>query len=510
MTSSVRNKLLVVAVAGAVVATAFGIVGAAPDTGANDCLIGLEDAHGVQTSITCTDGDPSCDADGASNGSCTFSIKACVNVPGVSGCSAHSIKKAKVTPPSLGITVTPNGSSSACGSFTNVVVKLKKKGKKPGKKAIKANAISADKPPARDRDKLSLTCNPCTSGNCGGGGTTTTTIPGGGGPTCDPNPQGGPNLLTLTVGDTGNDLDTGFSGQSHNFLNVSGSTLKYCLTGCDTSSNPVCNASGSTGAGNTLNGPTFGPPLPLFSANVAVCVVNRLQDPTIQGTLHLDTGEFEAMANGSPTPLRLLSDTYQGTSTQVCPTCVNGKCQGGRNAGGNCTIDGSVTVNQPPNVNNVKYNVSKSCLPLQSNLLGTPNVVLPLTTETSTLAGNAAGSFPCPGQTKHDGCGAGTCTVDCSGKADPKGGINQPCCSTGIGLPCFPTDPAKAAGSLSRTGTRENLTPAWPDGTYPKNGAGTLAATFCISATGSNTVDATAGLPGPGAVLISGTSTVSK
>jgi hypothetical protein len=311
----------------------------------------------------------------------------------------------------------------------------------------------------------------------------------------------------MTVGNSGNDLDTGFSGQSHNFLNVTGSTLKYCLTGCDTSTTSTCQASGSTGAAaTTLNGPTFGPPLPLFSAGVAVCVVNRLQDPTIQAVVDVATGSFDATA----TPLRLLSDTYQGSSNQVCPKCVGGKCDSGRNQGQNCTVDGSVVVNNPPNVNNVTYNVSKSCLPSQANLLGTPNVVLPLTTATSTLAGNAAGNFPCPGQTKHDECGAGTCTVDCSAKADAKGGINQTCCSTGAGVPCFPTNPTEAAGQMSRTGVPANITPAWPDPNYPKTGPGTLAATFCIAATGSTTVDATAGLPGPGAVLIGGTSTYSK
>jgi hypothetical protein len=235
-------------------------------------------------------------------------------------------------------------------------------------------------------------------------------------------------------------------------------------------------------------------------------VVNRLQDPTIQAVTDLATGAFDATA----TPLRLLSDTYQGTSNQVCPRCVGGKCDSGRNQGQNCTVDGSVVVNNPPNVNNVTYPLSKSCLPPQANLLGTPNVVLPLTTATSTMSGTAAGNFPCPGQTQHDACGAGTCTMDCSSKSDPKGGINQTCCSTGAGVPCFPTNPSEAAGVLARTGSPDAITPAWPDPTYPKSGPGTLAAVFCISATGSTTVDATAGLPGPGASLIAGTATYSK
>jgi hypothetical protein len=507
MTRSLLHKTLVAVIAAAVVATGIGSVVAAPESPANDCLVGLQDADSttIATDQTCTDGDAACDADGAADGTCTFHLRGCVNLP-VSGCTPRPIKKVKFAAPHSRdkVVVTPVSGqpSSVCGSFIDFHVPLKKKGKKPGKRKIIASATADVKPRGqnKDKDKVTFNCNPGT----GGGSTTTTTLPTG--PSeCPANPDGGPDQLTLTVGNTGNDLDTGFSGQSHNFLNVTDSTLKYCLTGCDASTNSTCQASGSTGAGS-LNGPTFGPPLPLFSAGVAVCVVNRLQDANIQAVVDVATGAFDATA----TPLRLLSDTYQGSSNQVCPRCVSGKCDSGRNQGQNCQVDGSVVVNNPPNVNNVTYNVSKSCLPSQANLLGTPNVVLPLTTATSTLDGHAAGNFPCAGQAKHDECGGGACTVDCSAKPDPKGGINQTCCSTGIGVPCFPTDPSEAAGSMSRTGTPANISPAWPDPTYPKTGPGTLAATFCIPATGSTTVDATAGLAGPGAVLIAGTSTYVK
>ncbi len=508
MTTSARNKTLVAAIAGAAVAAALGIAVAA-ETPANDCLVAIEDQNSatITTDQTCTDGDPSCDADGAADGTCTFRIKGCVNLV-VAGCTQRPIKKVRFVAPhskdKISLTPISGSTSSACGAFIDFHVPLKKKGKKPGKRKIIATAIADVKPAGknRDQDKITFNCLP----NPGTGTTTTTTMGGTNGPTCTANPNGGPDMLTLTVGSSGNDLDTGESGQSHNFVNVSGSTLKYCLTGCDASTNPMCQASGSTGdAKTTLNGPTFGPPLPLFSAGVAVCVVNRLQDPTITATVNVQTGAFDATA----TPLRLLSDTYQGTANQVCPKCVNNKCDSGRNQGATCHVDGSVVVNNPPNVNNVTYNVSKDCLPTQSNLLGTPNVVLPLTTGTSTLSGTAAGNFPCPGQTKHDECQGGTCTVDCSAKADPKGGINQTCCSTGVGIPCFPTSPA-SGGQLVRMGTPDAITPAWPDPTYPKTGPGVLAATFCISATGSTTVDATAGLPGPGATLIAGSATYSK
>jgi hypothetical protein len=498
------TRILAVATVIAAVATGIGVVIAAENP-ANDCLVGVEDAANVVLSgtVTCTDGDPSCDADGATNGSCSFKIRGCINIPGVSGCTLRPIKKVKfVTPHSNNkIVVTPiaGQASSVCGSFIELQAPLKKKGKKPGKRFVNASAKADVKPAGqnKDKDKVTFICNPCTTGECGG------PQPG----ACPANPQGGPDQLTLTIGDTGNDLDTGFSGLSHNFLNVSGSQLKYCLTGCDASTNSVCQASGSTGSvDSSLNGPAFGAPLPLFSAGVAVCVVNRFGDATIQGVANVATGAFD----GTATPLLLLSDTYQGSSNQVCPKCVNNTCDSGRNQGQSCQVEGTVVVNNPPTVNNVTYNLSRSCLPATSNLLGTPNVNLPLTTATSTLSGNANGNgFPCPGQAKHDSCQGGTCTVDCSTKPDPKGGINQTCCSSGSGTPCFPTGPG-SAGQIVRNGSAVVPAPAWPDPTYPKSAPGTVAATFCIQATGSITVDATAGLPGPGATLLAGTAQYTK
>jgi len=168
-----------------VMVAALGVLGArtvgAAENPANDCLIGVLDEQGsTVTTITCTDGD-SCDADGATNQTCTFSLQACVNLPGVSGCAQRPIKKAKVTPASAGITVTPSGDSSACGAFTDVVVKLKKRGRKAGKKKLTARAIADVKPfgKNKDADKVVLTCTPCPSESCVPPSTTsTTTTPG--------------------------------------------------------------------------------------------------------------------------------------------------------------------------------------------------------------------------------------------------------------------------------------------------------------------------------------------
>src|SRR4029077_18378267 len=112
-----------------------------------------------------------------------------------------------------------------------------------------------------------LVCTPPT--------TTTTTRSGGGGQT-----------LTLTVPPTGSDLDNGWTGISHNFPIINGSSLHYQLT-CPDQVN--CTGTGATGAG-TPNGPTFGAPLPLLAANTPVCVVNRFQDAMLTGTFNLLAG----------------------------------------------------------------------------------------------------------------------------------------------------------------------------------------------------------------------------
>src|SRR5688572_4551950 len=47
--------------------------------------------------MVCTDGDTSCDRDGAVNGRCEFLVGACVNLP---GCTADNVSGALVTKPS--------------------------------------------------------------------------------------------------------------------------------------------------------------------------------------------------------------------------------------------------------------------------------------------------------------------------------------------------------------------------------------------------------------------------
>jgi hypothetical protein len=82
---------------------------------------------------------------------------------------------------------------------------------------------------------------------------------------------------------------------------------------------------------------------------------------------------------------------------------------------------------------------------------------------------------------------------------DQKGGVSQLCCSDDTTRPCFPT---AGGGRIERTGVTGQPAPAWPDPTYPKRADGALVATFCEPATGTNTINGTTGLPGPGALIL--------
>src|SRR5262249_42718857 len=144
--------------------------------------------------------------------------------------------------------------------------------------------------------------------------TTTTTIEG----LCPPRESTGlPYELAFTVPATGSDLDDGWTGVSHNFPILNGSSLHYCLSGCDGRSTFECTGTAPPGAGS-INGATFGAPLPLTAAGVPVCVVNRFQPGSLSGTFNIQTG---ADGLGSPDGnlVPLFSDIYLRTTfPEVC------------------------------------------------------------------------------------------------------------------------------------------------------------------------------------------------
>jgi hypothetical protein len=437
--------------------------------------------------VACTDGE-SCDADSVA-GQCTFTITVCgSNEDPAVACTPQPVTKYSTSRRLRSVLKFPAAGSAnnTCAEASTIVVPLggkgRNKGKKPGKLTFRVVASAASKP-KKDVDVIFLVCNPSIKQ-----------------PICAANPNGGPKEIELTTGKTGTDLDNGTTGTSHNFPIVSGGKVRLCLSGCDTTTNPVCIGNGPTGAG-TVNGPTFGAPLPLFAAAVPVCVVNIWKDPAVQGTANIQTGTFDSSVNGTATPIHLSSRVYLTTAFEVCPQCVNGSCRTGAREGQACRVNGTVTVNNPPQARNVLYNLSSDCPPDESTFQATLDITLPLTTGTSTLTG----SKPCPGQATDDSCLSGqTCNVPCS-TVDSKGGLNQYCCTDGK-TACFPTAPDTGIGKIERTGTPGPAQPLWPDPTYPKSTtSGVLVATFCEAKTNSPSIDTTTGLPGPGALGLTGT-----
>jgi hypothetical protein len=457
---------------------------------------------GTVPTLSCTDGDPSCDTDGAVSGSCTLHVKAC-----------NGTDTGSCVPAPLASALRFNGKAKASGfsdpgvgacSTGSVQIKLHRHPKNPNKTLKK---YTAAKPALltmkaqKFANILKVKCLPCTGTGCG---TTTTTLPN----AC---PADSAGVLTITVPledrnnpqqGNGSDLDNGWTGTSHNFPVIGGSSLKYCLSGCDGKTTFDCKGSGSTGGGSALNGQTFGAPLPLLAANVPVCVVNEFVDQTLAGTFNLQTGD-----SGTQTPnlVHLTSQVYLRTSFtgEVCPKCqgpnatgIGGKgtcSSSAKNAGADCTIDGEVTV-----AGKGSYELSSDCTPLGDSPPTGLDIRLEFTTGSTS---SAPGPRPCPGQTQDDACAGGQCNAGCTGAAcvatngagqcvDAKGGLSQLCCSNNTATPCFLT---RSGGTITRQGT-----PAPPGGTQ------VAATTFCIPATDSTLINVTTGLPGPGALLLPG------
>jgi hypothetical protein len=154
------TAVLVLAGALATIAAATTLPGKGPT--ASECYVtlkveGTKAATGANK-LECQDGDPTCDRDGdCHNNSCTFSIQACPNQPGLSGCTPSSLSKLKAHAKSQQLTAPLTG--SACGALIDVNVALKgKKHTKPGKTKVILMAKATSGKPKVDKDKDVLVC----------------------------------------------------------------------------------------------------------------------------------------------------------------------------------------------------------------------------------------------------------------------------------------------------------------------------------------------------------------
>ena len=314
--------------------------------------------------------------------------------------------------------------------------------------------------------------------------TTTTTValsrldfingaPGG---TCG-NTQDGSAVVLKNLGCGGLNIGGGLSSVPEG-PTPDGSTSRYALSctgsSCTISANSTVPAVQTAAPDCTNTGCNFGTPLPVsnpaFGGIFTTCVMNTWASPA-SGTLDLSTG---ALTQNVP----LSSGVFlTGNATQPCPKCSatgtpsspgTGTCDRGPRATLTCVSTSStgLTRDCPTGGANPP---TQPCTPgggicVDGSNIGAIGVNLtPLTTGTASDT-DPAGVF-CDGQT-----GGG---VGCFG--------NNTCRTI--------TENGSAAGAI---------TPGTPANT-------TLASVFCIAATMNGAIDATANLPGPGAVSLPGT-----
>jgi hypothetical protein len=251
--------------------------------------------------------------------------------------------------------------------------------------------------------------------------------------------------------------------------------------------------------------------------------VSKWRESTVTGTANEATGDISL-------DIRLTSEVFLTDLTAVCPQCRNGRCTSGANANKACTVEASVDVFISQG-NTDRYDLSSTCVPTAPPEAALEINFLPLTTGT---AAPLVGPVPCnakPGEPngvqppQPDGCAGSGCGSQCTGLAclskvddpvnpgtqvcvDSKGGVSQLCCNNNTTKPCFTL--ANGA-TVNRAGFADPPLPALPDMTYPKTATkGVLASTFCIPATGSSSIDQVTGLPGPGAIQLTGTAEWTK
>jgi hypothetical protein len=297
-----------------------------------------------------------------------------------------------------------------------------------------------------------------------------------GGGTCG-DTKDGSSVVIKTLGCGGLDIGAGASlipegptpdgSQSRFTLSCAGPS---CTIGPTSAAPPVDTA----GPDCTDVGCNFGTPLPIPNPTIpgiTTCVLNTW-NAAASGTLDLSTGT-------SSTNVPLISDTYlTGNLAQPCPKCSatgtpaspgSGTCDRGPRAGMACMTTSSTGYTRDCPTGGADG--GHPCTPgggacIDGSHVGPINVNLsPLTTGTASMT-NATGNF-CPGQSNASGHLFG-----CFGSA---------ACQT-------ITENGSPAGAITQG------TPA----------DATLASVFCIAATGNGLVDASADLPGPGAVSLPG------
>jgi len=346
-----------------------------------------------------------------------------------------------------------------------------------------------------------------------GGGTTTTTI-GGGGCACGAT---APSRLSFTTtigsgncGSLQNDSGQGFFDLQCGNLYFGGAgvgvppapipdqgqSLTQVVSCAGTSLTLSAVAATDTGATQrncTAKGCLFGPPLPIAnptSSATSTCIINTVsQDAT--GTADCSTGASQIslpLSSGLFLDGDLLPDV---PGIQPCPICTNGTCKGGPNDGLACTPGDSASAGDA-------YPTSHDCPPPPANNLGSLPIGFALTTDSSTKTAvdqpDQAGVFCGFCKNRINGAFKNP-AVPCTSNADCTNVTGFTSCGQR-------TSGAFTANDIART-IIETGSPAGnlTDGAAH---ASTLVSVFCIPPTFNQLVDASADLPGPGAVSLTG------
>ncbi len=131
---------------------------------ATDCFAYF-DGEGIggpgDATIACTDGDPTCDADGVANGSCAFDVRICVTYRDLAECRPRKVHTLRTVPSRYGLTL-PRlpASRGVCGASTRIVVALKFHGRHTGRARILMVARAKGPSPRIDRDRFDYRCLP--------------------------------------------------------------------------------------------------------------------------------------------------------------------------------------------------------------------------------------------------------------------------------------------------------------------------------------------------------------
>jgi len=508
-------------------------------TGKSDCYAAI-DVSGIDNGtprvennkkVLCTDGE-ACDSGVCGDGICNMQVAACINQPGLAGCTPPSGLEKLQVKGKLNIEVPQVLQGSACGAFLDVTVATKKGGKKPGKAkfTVLAKAPKGTKP-RKDKDTYQLLCVPrtveCPPPTTTTTSTTTTTLITGPPPTLLP--TGGlldfqvaqssaacGKVTSDTAGTTqiaalgcgGLNIGGGNAAAPPEGPTPDGSINRFGLRDCEGDICSVIATNQSIGTATTdctNTGCPFGTPLPILGSP-ATCVLNTFASPA-SGTFNLATGATSDLSVNLSSNIFLTGLVYLvkvgGSDVgQPCPVCVNnltdlvalagsptdlktGVCNGGARAGQACTTQNSAGLTKdclpgggsnPANPTCDPTVANGSCKDAFNNVVGNLGGIsvnlTPLATQT--VAKTAADGLFCPSQA-NAGCFAAELLTQAASGAACRGIF---------------------ANGLAFNDLR---------GSTPQSGV--LGSVFCIPLTTSAIVNASANLPGPGEITLPGTMT---